>query len=96
MLEASSDELGVTRTASYELLAFAGPAARIRVTQSEQVRMPDGGVLNVLAGGSNSGEWLLRPAQPFAEGRQKNCATISRWLSGRGELSTELSIAPWN
>jgi len=93
VLEGSSDQLRVVHTTSYELVRFEGPAARIRVAENEQLwGGPDGGLLNPAGFPENSGEWLLRPAQPFAEGRQKLRQEVPA-ETGRGELSTELSIA---
>ena len=90
VLEAQSSEVALVRTTSYELSGFSGAGVRIRISQSEQVRAPDGGTLGQLAAAPSTGEWLARFGRVFPEGKQTMKAALAAEL--RGELFTELRL----
>jgi hypothetical protein len=90
VLDAQSTEVAITRTTSYELSTLVGAAARIKVTQSELVKAPDGGALNALSSPPSSGDWLARLGQVFPEGRQTMKTPVAPGQDD--EVLTELRV----
>jgi hypothetical protein len=92
VLEAESGEVAIVHTTSYELSGFVGPKVKIRVSQHEQIRVPDGGALNRLVTAPSAGEWLAEPGRVFPVGRQAMKAGVLTDISG--ELFTEIRLVP--
>jgi hypothetical protein len=92
VLEAESSEIAIVRTTSYELSEFVGPKVKIRVSQHEQIRVPDGGALKPLETAPSAGEWLAEPGRVFPAGRQAMKAGVLPEISG--ELFTEIRLVP--
>jgi hypothetical protein len=85
------EQIAITQTTSYELSAFAGDAVRVRVTQHEHVRVPDGGGMGEHDRVLSTGQWLVKPGRVYPEGQQRMKGAIPSQISG--ELITELRVA---
>jgi hypothetical protein len=92
VLEAQSSEVAIVNTTSYELVGFVGPRIKLRLSQSEQVRVPDAGTGNQLVAAPSTGEWSAELGRVFPVGRQAMAAVIAGDIPR--DLQTEIRLVP--